>query len=131
MGEHTCKCLGIVDEIELNCTETCYKSGRSLLFSRTMFRRRFSGQVCLWTKSHNFPSPALPSSAFLHLCSSKETENCLCLLNGLWPCSTTMLPYLMTVKKAESHIWSMAYEEPWTCSSSCCTRRRLGQHNSS
>lgn len=74
MGEHMCESLGSVDEIELNCTEMCYKSGKSLLFSRKVLRRGFSGWLCLWTISHSFPLPALPSSAFLHLCSSRDRE---------------------------------------------------------
>lgn len=33
-------------------------------------------------------------------------------------------------RKGENHIWSMTHEKLWTCSSSCCPRRRLGQHKS-
>lgn len=47
MGEYTYESLGSADEIELNCAEMCYKSGKSLVFSRKVLRKGFSGQFCL------------------------------------------------------------------------------------
>lgn len=120
--------------LKKTCTEACYKSRKWLFFSRKVFRRGISDQLChcISIEPNLTAFPHQPPSAFLHLYSSKEKQSCCCH----YPIEKTAISfhYLVHTTFLDENIQrrkpNLVHDlwRPLDMQQSCCTRR-LGQQN--